>query len=119
MRGFVRTIRSIHPERKTCDETNEFIPPDCASIPISGRVRKRSQRTHLSQQWRSGAGGFKSGGNAFVSAGFTSHACTYSESGKTVNMVCDGDTTSFTVQDDGALTGPPNGLMARLTPVKN
>jgi hypothetical protein len=62
---------------------------------------------------------FKSGGNAFVSAGFSSHVCTYSESGKTVNMVCDGDTTSFTVQDDGALTGPPNGLMARLTPVKN
>lgn len=62
---------------------------------------------------------FKSGGKAYIAAGPTSHACTYSESGKTVNLDCDGDTTSFTVQDDGALAGPPDGLMARLTPVNN
>jgi hypothetical protein len=62
---------------------------------------------------------FKSGGKAYISAGPMSHACTYSESGKMVSLVCDGDETSFTVQDDGALAGPPDGLMARLTPVKN
>jgi len=61
---------------------------------------------------------FKPGGKAYVSAGPTSHTCTYSESGKAVSLVCDGDTTNFTVQDDGALAGPPDGFMARLTPVK-
>ena len=62
---------------------------------------------------------FQSGGKAYVAAGPTSHTCSYSESGKTVSLVCDGDTTIFTVQDDGALAGPPDGLMSRLTPVKN
>lgn len=61
---------------------------------------------------------FKSGGKAFVSIGSMSHECTYSESGKNVNMDCDGEKLNFTVQDDGALTGPPDGYMARLTPVK-
>jgi hypothetical protein len=48
-----------------------------------------------------------------------SHTCTYSESARTVTLVCEGNTTNFTVQDDGALAGPPDGLMSRLTPVKN
>lgn len=62
---------------------------------------------------------FKSGGKAFVSIGSMSHECTYSESGKNVSMDCDGEKLSFTVQDDGALAGPPDGYMARLTPVKD
>ena len=62
---------------------------------------------------------FKSGGKAYVSDGPTSHSCIYSESGKIVNLKCGGDTTNFTMEDDGALVGPPHGLMARLTPVKN
>jgi hypothetical protein len=61
---------------------------------------------------------FKSGGKAYVAAGPASHTCSYSESGNKVNLVCDGDTTTFTVEDDGALAGPPDGLMARLTPLK-
>jgi hypothetical protein len=62
---------------------------------------------------------FKSGGKAYMSDGPTRHTCIYSESGKTVNLVCEGETTNFTMEDDGALVGPPHGLMARLTPVKN
>lgn len=61
---------------------------------------------------------FKSGGKAYVSIGPMSHECTYSESGKNVNLDCDGEKLNFTVQDDGALAGPPDGYMARLTPVK-
>lgn len=61
---------------------------------------------------------FKSGGKAFVAAGPASHTCSYSESGKKVSLICDSDTTTFTVDDDGALLGPPDGLMARMTPVK-
>jgi len=62
---------------------------------------------------------FKSGGKAFVSAGPMTNTCSYTESGTKVSLVCDGDTTLFTVEDDGALSGPPNGFMARLTPVKD
>ena len=62
---------------------------------------------------------FKSGGRAYVSAGPIVHTCSYSESGKSVSLICNGDTTDFSVQDDGALVGPAAGLMARLTPVQN
>ena len=62
---------------------------------------------------------FKSGGKAFVAAGPTSTACTYTESGKTVTLICEGDKTVFTVEDDGALAGPPNGFMARMTKKKS
>jgi hypothetical protein len=62
---------------------------------------------------------FRSGGKALVSAGTAVHRCSYSESGKSVSLVCDGETTNFSVQDDGVLVGPTDGLMARLTPVEN
>ena len=61
---------------------------------------------------------FKSGGKAFVATGPVSTPCTYSESGKTVTLICVGDTTVFNVDDDGALIGPPDGLMGRLTQEK-
>ena len=61
---------------------------------------------------------FKSGGKAFVSAGPATTTCSYSESGKTVTLICVGDKTVFTVEDDGALSGPPDGLMTRLTKKK-
>ena len=61
---------------------------------------------------------FKSGGKAFVSTGPVSTPCTYSETGKSVTLVCEGDKTVFTVDDDGALIGPPNGMLGRLTKKK-
>ncbi len=61
---------------------------------------------------------FKSGGKAFVSTGPVTTPCTYSESGKTVTLICNGDKTVFTVEDDGALSGPPNGFLSRLTKKK-
>ena len=61
----------------------------------------------------------ESGGKAIVSSGPVSHACSYSESGKSVSLVCDDNATNFTIQDDGALVGPPQGLMTRLTPLEN
>ncbi len=61
---------------------------------------------------------FKSGGKAYVSAGPATTTCTYSESGKTLTLICEGDKTIFTVEDDGALSGPPDGLLTRLTKKK-
>ena len=57
---------------------------------------------------------FKSGGKAYVSTGPVSTPCTYTESGKTLTLICEGDKTVFTV-DDGALKGPPGGVLGRLT----
>ena len=62
---------------------------------------------------------FKSGGKAFVATGPISTQCSYTESGKTINLVCEGDTTVFTVDDDGALVGPPEGMLGRLTKEEN
>jgi len=60
---------------------------------------------------------FKSSGKAYVSTGPVTTTCSYSESGKKVSMVCEGDTTVFTIEDD-ALDGPPDGMLARLTKKK-
>lgn len=61
---------------------------------------------------------FDSGGKATVSMGPISSACTYTESGSKVNLVCEGDTEVLTVADDGSLNGPPDGMLAHLTKVK-
>jgi hypothetical protein len=61
---------------------------------------------------------FKSGGKAYVSTGPVTTTCTYSESGKSVALICEGDKSNFTIDDDGALNGPPGGFLARLTKVK-
>jgi hypothetical protein len=61
---------------------------------------------------------FKSDGKAFVSTGPVTQTCSYAEAGKTINLLCERDETQFTLEDDGALTGPQDGMLARLTPVK-
>jgi len=61
---------------------------------------------------------FQSGGKAFVATGPVSTQCTYTESGKSLTLVCEGDTTVFKVDDDGALIGPPDGMLSRLTKEK-
>jgi hypothetical protein len=61
---------------------------------------------------------FKSDGKAYVATGPVSTPCTYTEKGKTLSLVCEGDTTQFTVDDDGALIGPSDGMLSRLTKEK-
>jgi hypothetical protein len=61
---------------------------------------------------------FKSNGKAYVSTGPVSHTCSYTQSGKSLTLNCDGDKSVFTVDDDGALNGPPNGFLSRLTKKK-
>lgn len=61
---------------------------------------------------------FKSGGKATFSIGPQSQECTYAQSGKKVGLTCEGDKTDFTIADDGALHGPPQGMLGRLTKKK-
>jgi hypothetical protein len=58
---------------------------------------------------------FKPDGRAYVATGPISTPCRYTENGKTVTLVCEGDKTVFKVDDDGALIGPEGGLLGRLT----
>lgn len=59
---------------------------------------------------------FKSDGKAYMSMGPVTNTCTYTESGKNVTVNCGpGETLAFTVDDDGALNGPPGGMVSRLT----
>jgi len=61
---------------------------------------------------------FKLGGKAYVSTGPATNTCKYEESGRAVTLMCEGDKTVFTVDDDGALNGPPGGFITRLTKKK-
>ena len=61
---------------------------------------------------------FKSAGKASVSTGPVSTPCSYTEGGGTVTLVCEGDKTVFTVDDDGALNGPQGGFLGRLIKLK-
>jgi hypothetical protein len=61
---------------------------------------------------------FQSGGKANATIGPLTAACTYTQSGKQVMLTCENQTTQFTVGDDGSLTGPPDGMMNKLTKVK-
>jgi hypothetical protein len=62
---------------------------------------------------------FKSDGKAYMSMGPATNSCNYKESGKNVTVTCGpAETLTFTVDDDGALNGPPGGMVSRLTKKK-
>ena len=61
---------------------------------------------------------FQSGGAATVSFGGIPGACTYTQSGKQVNLTCGGQTQGLTMADDGSLNGPADGIMGHLAKVK-
>jgi hypothetical protein len=61
---------------------------------------------------------FQSDGKAFASLGGMTSNCTYTQSGNKITLICEGDTEQLTLGSDGALSGPPDGMLARLTKVK-
>lgn len=61
---------------------------------------------------------FMADGKARVFNGVIRRICSYSESANKVSLVCDDGTSILSIQDDGALVGPPDSPMARLTPVQ-
>jgi hypothetical protein len=60
---------------------------------------------------------FQSGGTANVTMGAIPATCTYTESGKQVNLTCGGQTEILTVAGDGSLDGPQETI-GHLTKVK-
>jgi hypothetical protein len=61
---------------------------------------------------------FDSGGKAYASYGPMTSNCTYTQDSSKVTLICDDVTTVLTLGSDGILTGPPDGMMARLTRIK-
>jgi hypothetical protein len=61
---------------------------------------------------------FQSDGKAFASTGGLTSNCTYTQDGNKVTLSCEGVTEVLTLGSDGALSGPPDGMLARLTKVK-
>jgi hypothetical protein len=105
---------------------NRFKPailPACACMAILSVCTTACSGAKAEGHTYAGNGGivrieFKADGKAFVSTGPVTTACTYSESPKSLTLDCEGDKTDFTIDDDGALIGPPDGLLARLTQEK-
>lgn len=58
---------------------------------------------------------FLSGGKANFKMGVVGGACTYTESGKSVTVTCNGVPQVFTMNSDGSLGGPAAGLIGKLT----
>jgi hypothetical protein len=58
---------------------------------------------------------FKPDGKATVALGPMAGDCTYAQKDKTVSVTCEGDKIDFTVNDDGSISGPPDGMVGTLT----
>jgi hypothetical protein len=61
---------------------------------------------------------FQSDGKALASMGPMTSTCSYTQSGNKITLICEGDTEQLTLGSDGALAGPPDGMLAHLTRVK-
>jgi hypothetical protein len=56
---------------------------------------------------------FLGGGKAHVSVHGVGGECSYTQSGRHLDLTCDGEATEFTIGDDGALAGPPDSFLSR------
>ena len=90
-----------------------------AALTAASLVLAVCSRSVEGQTYQGPGGGlqieFQPGGKAYEAMGPLSTACSWSQSGATINLTCGGDQTVFTVDSDGALLGPPNGFLTRLT----
>lgn len=81
-----------------------------------------SSRSVDGQTYQNSTGGvkleFTSGNKAYIRVGPMTESCGYSQSGRNVVLSCAGDKFKLEIGDDGALAGPPDGLLARLTKVR-
>jgi carbon monoxide dehydrogenase subunit G len=55
------------------------------------------------------------GGGAHFSFHGVGGSCTFTQKTRAVVLTCEGEDTTFTVEGDGALTGPKNSFLTRMT----
>lgn len=58
---------------------------------------------------------FQSAGKAVTTIAGAKADCTYTEDSKTVTLTCEGQPAVLTINDDGSLSGPPDGMLGKLT----
>ena len=85
-----------------------------ASLVLAGCGKSVSGSTY------EGGGGavkieFQSDGKAVMSIGPLATGCTYTENSKLVTLTCEGQPATLTINDDGSLSGPPEGMLGKLT----
>jgi len=61
---------------------------------------------------------FQPDGKAYASMGPMTSSCTYTQNDKNITLICEGDTEELTMNSDGSLSGPPDGMLAHLTRTK-
>jgi hypothetical protein len=61
---------------------------------------------------------FQSGGKALVTIGYTTQNCQWSQSSSNVAVKCGEQTMQLTLNSDGSLAGPLDGMVGRMTRVK-
>ena len=61
---------------------------------------------------------FDSGGKAVTTMGPITANCTYKQSSNQVSLTCADQTTQLTVNSDGSLSGPADGMLNHMTRVK-
>jgi hypothetical protein len=89
----------------------------CLSIGCGGEAAARSNAA-VAGAYTNAEGNasveFMSGGTAQFSLHGVGGRCTYAQTERTITLTCEGETTAFTVEDDGALTGPPDSFLTRM-----
>ena len=60
---------------------------------------------------------FQSGGKAITTMGPITASCTYTQSSNQVTLTCADQATALAVGSDGSLSGPPDGMLNKLTKV--
>jgi len=61
---------------------------------------------------------FQSGGKALVTIGFSTQNCQWSQSSNNVVVNCAGQPMQLTLNGDGSLNGPADGMIGKMTKVK-
>jgi hypothetical protein len=61
---------------------------------------------------------FQSGGKALVTIGYMTQNCQWSQSSNNIAVKCAEQTMQLTLNSDGSLNGPPDGMVDRMTKVK-
>ena len=58
-------------------------------------------------------------GKAHFSLSGVGGDCSYTQTGDSIALTCEGETSQLTLGADGALSGPPDSFMTRMTRAKD
>jgi hypothetical protein len=90
----------------------------CVSAACGSAVSAGADDTTVSGTYTNAEGNasveFLANGRAHFSLHGVGGQCTFTQSDRNVLLTCEGEVTTFTVEDDGALKGPKDSFLTRL-----